>query len=290
MSSIYEFLYRMEGLRMQDYIFSNESYHGNDAIVYTCGHEECAPGHSYGPIARSGYLIHYVLRGKGIYRAHRKTYPIGEGDAFLIVPGELIYYEADQDDPWVYTWIGFQGIKIRDYLSRTTLLEHPVFRYDRDDRIRICHDKMYLASRFRTNTDMAMNSVLYEYLFLLAEKFPQTRISPEKRRNACVRETLEYMELHYENDISIQQIADRLYVSRTYLHRIFKETTGRSLKEHLIDIRMKRACRYLSQTDFPVSAIARSVGYEDPLYFSKLFRQKKGIPPTEYREQRSAPV
>ncbi len=56
---------------------------------------------------------------------------------FLIVPGELICYEADQDDPWVYTWIGFQGIKIQDYLSCTTLLEHPVFRYDRDDRIRI---------------------------------------------------------------------------------------------------------------------------------------------------------
>ncbi len=53
------------------------------------------------------------------------------------MPGEPICYEADQDDPWVYTWIGFQGIKIQDYLSCTTLLEHPVFRYDRDDRIRI---------------------------------------------------------------------------------------------------------------------------------------------------------
>lgn len=272
---------------MQDYIFSNEFYQSNDAIVYTCGHEECAPGHSYGPIARSGYMIHYVIQGKGIYRTNGKTYSIGEGDAFLIVPGELIYYEADQNNPWVYTWIGFQGIKIKDYLSRTTLLEHPVFRYDRDDRIRICHDKMYMASQFRTNTDMAMNSVLYEYLFLLAEKFPQTRISPEKRRNACVREALEYIELHYEDDISIQQLADRLYVSRTYLHRIFKDAVGHSLKEHLIDFRMKKACWYLAQTDYPVAVVARSVGYEDPLYFSKLFRQKKGVSPTEYRENQS---
>jgi len=270
---------------MQDYVFSNEFYQGNDAIVYTCGREECIPGHSYGPVARSGYMIHYVISGKGIYRKQDKTYSIGEGDAFLIVPGELIYYEADRSDPWVYTWIGFQGIKIRDYLSRTTLLEQPVFRYDRDSRIRICHDKMYQASQLRTNNDMAMNSVLYEYLFLLAEKFPQTQISPEKRRSVCVREALEYIELHFESDISIQQIAAHLYVSRTYLHRIFKEATGRSLKDHLIDFRMKKACWYLAQTDYPVAVIARSVGYEDPLYFSKLFRQKKGLPPTAYRER-----
>ncbi len=61
---------------MQDYIFFNEVYHGNDAIVYTCGREECASGHSYGPVARSGYMIHYITCGKGIYRARGKTYPI----------------------------------------------------------------------------------------------------------------------------------------------------------------------------------------------------------------------
>ncbi len=272
---------------MQDYVFSNEFFHGNDAIVYTCGHEECAPGHFYGPVARSGYMIHYVIRGKGIYRTQEKTYAIGAGDAFLIVPNELIYYEAGRNDPWVYTWIGFQGIKIRDYLSRTTLLEHPVFRYDRDDRIRICHDKIYQASKLRSNTDMAMNSVLYEYLFLLAEKFPQVQISAERRRSACLREALEYIELHYESDIGVQQIASHLYVSRTYLHRIFKEATGRSVKDHLIDFRIKKACWYLARTDYPVAVVARSVGYDDPLYFSKLFRQKKGLPPTVYRERQA---
>lgn len=138
---------------MRDYIFSNEYYQNHDALVYTCGKEACAPGHSYGPAARSGYLIHYVIRGRGLYRTRERTWRLTAGDAFLIVPNELIYYEADREDPWEYTWIGFQGIRIRDYLSRTTLLENPVFRYDRDDRIRICHDKMYFASQFRSNAD-----------------------------------------------------------------------------------------------------------------------------------------
>jgi len=138
-----------------------------------------------------------------------------------------------------------------------------------------------------SNTDMAMNSVLYEYLFLLAEKFPQVQISAERRRSACLREALEYIELHYESDIGVQQIASHLYVSRTYLHRIFKEATGRSVKDHLIDFRIKKACWYLARTDYPVAVVARSVGYDDPLYFSKLFRQKKGLPPTVYRERQA---
>lgn len=129
-----------------------------------------------------------------------------------------------------------------------------------------------------------MNSVLYEYLFLLAEKFPQTKTSPGKRRSAYIREALEYIELHYESDVGVRQIADRIHIDRSYLHRIFKEATGRSVKDYLTDFRMKKACFYLSQTDYPVAVAARSVGYADPLYFSRLFRQKKGVSPTEYRE------
>ena len=97
---------------MKDYIFSNDFSRNLDAMIYTCGREECAPSHSYGPVVRSGYLIHYILSGKGIYKANGRIYHLGEGDAFLICPNSLIYYEADKYHPWTYTWIGFQGIKI----------------------------------------------------------------------------------------------------------------------------------------------------------------------------------
>jgi len=57
---------------MKDFIFSNDFSRSLDAFVYTCGYETCSPGHSYGPILRSGYLIHYVLSGCGIYRARAR--------------------------------------------------------------------------------------------------------------------------------------------------------------------------------------------------------------------------
>ena len=64
---------------MKDFIFSNDYFRSLDAYVYTCGYETCEPGHSYGPVLRSGYLIHYVLGGKGYYRVNNTMYRLEEG-------------------------------------------------------------------------------------------------------------------------------------------------------------------------------------------------------------------
>lgn len=270
---------------MKDYIFSNDFFQNIDATVYTCGYESCVPGHSYGPALRSGYLIHYVISGKGIFKTRGRIYRLQAGDAFLICPRILVYYEADQKNPWTYTWIGFQGVKIPEYLNRTSLMDIPVFHYGRDDCIRLCHEKMYEANQLPENKDLLMTSILYEYLFMLAQKFPREHISPEEKKNAYVEEVLKYIESDYAQNIGVNDIADKLNIDRSYLFRLFKAVTGTSLKNYLLNYRMKKACDLLTHTDYPVSVIARSVGYEDALYFSRLFRSKRGISPTLYRKQ-----
>lgn len=271
-------------MEMKDYIFSNDFSRNLDAMIYTCGYETCKPSHSYGPVVRSGYLIHYILGGKGIYKTDGRIYQLSEGDAFLIRPNTLIYYEADRYHPWTYTWIGFQGLKMDEYFKRTSLLGTPCFHYDRDDRVRLCHEKMFEAYNLPENRDLMMNSILYEYLYLLASKFPRKSIPPKEKKISYVEEALRYIEANYAHSVNIQVIADHLNIERTYLYRLFKDITGVSPQEYLLDYRIRRACSLLKETDLPVSDIARSVGYGDALYFSRLFKQKKGSPPSEYRK------
>ena len=271
-------------MEMKDYIFSNDFSRNLDAMIYTCGYETCKPSHSYGPVVRSGYLIHYILGGKGIYKTDGRIYQLSGGDAFLIRPNTLIYYEADRYHPWTYTWIGFQGLKMDEYFKRTSLLETPCFHYDRDDRVRLCHEKMFEAYNLPENRDLMMNSILYEYLYLLASKFPRKSIPPKEKKISYVEEALRYIEANYAHSVNIQVIADHLNIERTYLYRLFKDITGVSPQEYLLDYRIRRACSLLKETDLPVSDIARSVGYGDALYFSRLFKQKKGSPPSEYRK------
>ena len=191
---------------MKDYIFSNDFSRNLDAMIYTCGYETCIPGHSYGPAIRSGYMIHYILKGKGIYKTNGKIYQLSEGDAFLIKPDTLIYYEADHNHPWSYTWIGFQGIKMRQYFERTSLLEHPCFHYDKDDRVRLCHEKMYEAYHLTQNRDLILNSILYEYLYLLATKYPQENISPEAKKRSYVEDSLQYIENNYDHSSAFRKL------------------------------------------------------------------------------------
>ena len=271
---------------MKDSIFSNDFSRNLDAMIYTCGYETCIPSHSYGPVVRSGYLIHYILKGKGIYKTDGHIYPLKEGDAFLIRPNTLIYYEADKYDPWTYTWIGFQGIKIEEYLKRTSLLETPYFHYGRDDRVRLCHEKMFEAYNLPENRDLMMNSILYEYLYLLASKFPRKYIPANEKKISYVEEALRYIESNYAHAVNIQVIASYLNIERTYLYRLFKDITGSSPQEYLLDFRIRRACSLLKDTELPVNDIARSVGYDNALYFSRLFRQKKGRTPTQYRKEK----
>ena len=89
--------------------------------VVFCGMEECPSNYYYGPSVRTHYLIHYCLSGKGKYHVNGKIYEIGKGDAFLIMPNVITYYQADNDNPWTYVWIGFDGTKAKPYLSRCNL-------------------------------------------------------------------------------------------------------------------------------------------------------------------------
>lgn len=274
----------MEVLNLQDYIFSNDFTKNIDAMIYTCGYENCAPGHSYGPVMRNGYLIHYILSGCGIYKARGKIFHLKEGDAFLICPEELIYYEADRKQPWSYTWIGMQGIKVKGYLERTSLLKSLVFHYDQDDRMRLCHEKMFEADQIKNNKDLIMNSIMYEYLFLLARKFPGGLPEENKKKAGYVDEALKYIESAYCDPITVQDIADRLNINRSYLSRLFRTITGISIQDYLLDYRIRQACILLKNSDLSIRTIAHSVSYMDALYFSRLFHRKKGMTPSEYRK------
>ena len=131
-----------------------------------------------------------------------------------------------------------------------------------------------------------MNRILYEYLYLLASKLPRKYIPPKEKKITYVEEALRYIESNYSQSVNIQVIADYLNIERTYLYRLFKDVTGSSPQEYLLDFRIRRACTLLAETELPVSDIARSVGYENALYFSRLFRQRKGQTPTQYRREK----
>ena len=92
----------------------------------------------------------------------------------------------------------------------------------------------------------------------------------------------EYMRQNYYKKISVKNIADKLCLSRAYLRNIFFDSEGIPPKAYIMQLRMRRACELLKSGKFTVGETAASVGYDDPLQFSKMFKKHIGVSPRDY--------
>lgn len=104
-------------------------------------------------------------------------------------------------------------------------------------------------------------------------------------RKYVVEQLVNYLEDHYNEKISLDQIAENMYLSPFYISKIFKSETGDTPIRHLINIRLEKA-RELLESGYggSVQEVAATVGYDDAYHFSKLFKKRYGITPTQAKK------
>lgn len=115
----------------------------------------------------------------------------------------------------------------------------------------------------------------------------EERTRPCEQEKSCplpVRKAIAYIEEHYREHISLQDIADAVYLNRTYLSTMFKRETGVGISDYLQQIRLEKAAAMLREGNESISAVVEAVGISDAAYFSKLFRSRYGMTPSEYRK------
>jgi YesN/AraC family two-component response regulator len=107
----------------------------------------------------------------------------------------------------------------------------------------------------------------------------------DKQKQTLVNHTIYYLENHHQEDITLEMLADMLYISPAQLSKVFRKITGRSPIKYLIEIRLKHAYELLLHTNLTVKEIAEKVGYHDPFYFSKLFKKHYDLAPSNVRKR-----
>ena len=247
---------------LQELLLNNRHLH--DLNPLNAGEETCQPSHRFGPAVRKYTLIHYVVKAKGTFYARGGEYTVCAGQAFLILPDEITTYEADAEDPWHYQWIGFNGD-----LSSHFMQLPPVFPV-REDIFR---------RAFQNTEDPSVleYSIASALLLLYASLF-----SSKSSTNQHVQKVQSYIQTSYMRSIRIEDIAKQLNLDRRYLTRLFKEKTGQSIQEYLIQVRLEEAVQCL-QNGYSVSDTAILCGYEDVSNFSKMFKKRYGISPAQMK-------
>ncbi|MBQ6590522.1 MAG: AraC family transcriptional regulator [Lachnospiraceae bacterium] len=250
-----------------------------------CGWEKTEPLQAFGPLERKNHVFHFVLSGKGRFRAAGKEWELTKGDIFYIPPGVSNEYIADENDPWEYVWVGYGGIWAEEF-SEAAGFSNDAFvrRTDRSEEISRLILGMLGARSLSMSDALHRESCLLEVFSLLIREQGSGDSVIQSEDPDFVQQALDYITQHFDKNIRISSLASHLGVSRSYLSSSFKKAIGCSPQNYILNLRMERANSLLRNTTLPVNNVSCLVGYEDQLAFSKIFKQYYGISPSEFRK------
>ena len=237
------------------------------------------------PKGRLDYQLLYIVSGKGHFYFHGEDRVVYAGRMVLIQPRQEQRYEYfGEDKPEVY-WVHFTGSDVKNILRSYNIpMDDPIFYSGASSTYSYLFKEMILELQ---NCKTGYEDLLTMYLrqiFLLVQR---TRQEERSTVSTYIQEEMEfarrYFNEHYNEPISIQEYAESRNMSVCYFQRNFKQIVKHTPMQYLLTIRVNNAASLLETTDYSMAEIAAIFGYEDPLYFSRLFRKIKGVSPRDYR-------
>ena len=232
-----------------------------------------APGRRVNIPTREYTCLHLVRRGKGTLICSQGSFPVHAGQIFSLPISESCSLLADTDDPWVYRWIGFDGILSHRFSELPLVFDAPPGTFDD-----LCDP--------RSKDQVLEYKLLSELYFLYAKLFPpETQTPPD-----YIRQIKDFIQGHYMEPLTVAGIADQYGLNRSYLTRKFKEATGFSLQSYIHNVRHTKSMRYL-ELGYSVKETAALCGYSNASAFCKTFKKLEPLHLTpQQRKERYANI
>ena len=254
-----------------------------------CGIEQGIPGFGYKYEVLKNVVIHYVSNGKGTFKVNNKIFNLKQGDIFIILKGMNVEYMASMDDPWEYYWIGFSGSNSIEYLNRTSIIDSYVVTCTEDSKIpNIILNMCDISKNYNPSSsdDIVLLRELYSLLCTFIKEFPKEFEYKDKELHTYIQDAINFINSNYMNSITVNEIANHVNLSRSYLYKMFIKNLKVSPQKYLINLRMYKATLLLKNTKLPIGEVANKVGYTDSLLFSKTFSKYFSVSPLNYRNNK----
>ena len=238
------------------------------------------------PRGRLDYQLLYVVSGKAHFYFDDAERIVTAGHMVLFQPRQEQHYEYFGTDKTEVYWVHFTGSNVKNILRRYDIpLDTPVF-YSGTSVIYayLFKEMINELQTCRTGYEELLTMYLRQILILVQ------RIRLERRPsvNTHIQEEMEYARRyfneHYNEQINIEEYAESRNMSVSWFQRNFKQIVNCSPMQYLLTIRMNNAASLLESTDYSMAEISAIVGYDNPLYFSRLFKKQNRVSPSEYRK------
>ncbi|QHW34729.1 helix-turn-helix transcriptional regulator [Paenibacillus rhizovicinus] len=267
----------------------NVSPGGGELVALSAGCWDMRRGNTIRLIAEKNHTLYFVERGKGDYRGQADSFALCEGDCLCIHPGRFAVVGAGET--MQLRFVSFGGTAIGEVLDHIGFSPtEPILRAaDMDRTAELFHIVYGLIREKQANYAFKAGA----YLRLLLSEFSALTDSVQDALNRAshlspnvidhrIHSLIEWMSARYAETVSIRDMAEFTGYSERYFRRVFSKATGMSPLEFLAFIRIDRA-KHLLFEPMSIKQIARAVGYQDPLHFSKQFKMRTGLSPKRFR-------
>lgn len=229
---------------------------------------------------RDVYIMHYIDSGKGAFMNESFC----KSDCYVVVPKELEIFTSDSDKPYECYWIMFRGANANELMNMLKLKHNCVFSFKHNKECIELIKKALFYEDYSNEYEEAytLQSVFYQ---IIAYHMKNT-IEEDSMLPSIAQKVANYIEKSYYSEITINELAKTFHISRNYLYTLFKQEYNVSPQDYLTSCRIKRAKGLLKnkQSQLSIKEISAAVGFDNPLYFSRIFHTRTGMSPTEYRK------
>ncbi|MGN0416076.1 MAG: helix-turn-helix domain-containing protein [Agathobacter sp.] len=236
----------------------------------------------------ASFLCFVVLEGEGTLTYDGKEYSLAKGDCVFIDCRKSYRHATGfgNDALWSLRWCHFYSASMHTiYEKYRERGGQPVFHPASAEGITALLADLYqIASTSDYIRDMRINEKLSSLLMLLMEESWHPEFSARGRKRMEIVAVKEYLDEHYTEKLSLEELSRRFFINKYYMVKLFTEAYGTTIRAYVNALRVTKAKQLLRFSDMRMEEIGCEVGFEDPNYFSRMFKKVEGMSPSEYRK------
>lgn len=236
---------------------------------------------------RHDYLLCYNHAGLIKAEFGGQQYPIAEGTVFIYKPHEEQYFGQANSDKFANYWVHFTGYGVMELLIKAKLWDRPMFKVGKSSElIELFESMIGELSEKQVNFEALSASLFHQLIFQISRKWSlQNKRNHMSLRDLEMSRSLDYLHQNFDRKTTVRELADRIGLSPTRYSAVFRAYTGCSPQQYLINYRLQRAKEWMLHTHLSIKQIASLAGFEDQLYFSKLFKKHEKMSPYHYKQE-----
>jgi AraC-like DNA-binding protein len=232
------------------------------------------------------YIFIYCTSGEGWLEENGQRKQIGPNQFVILEKNKPHRYGSSRSSPWTILWMHFSGT-----LS-TSLYQRYFELSDKEREVPYLKDRVELFYQIFEVLSDNYNTKNLEYSCLLSLNFvssfifnKQDKHSNNFKKSSLVQNILQFLNDNLDKTFKAEDLANLFHYSSSHILSTFKKNTGYSLFQFFNMKKVQKACEYLNYTDMTIKEISFRLGFQDPLYFSRLFKSHMGISPRKYRKR-----